>query len=161
MEPGRDGPGSAGSGSTGRATGRGPSSAASATSSRARPSKADGDALQARVSLRGVWDGLIALNRNAELAPLLARRQGSEELSRRLFCSGVTTLTGRVRGRVSFTQARNTPFQGLAADGAKLALWELIRAGYRVVAFIHDEILIELPEDGRPRRRGASGSRPS
>jgi DNA polymerase I-like protein with 3'-5' exonuclease and polymerase domains len=56
-------------------------------------------------------------------------------------------LTGRVRGRVGFTQARNTPFQGLAADGAKLALWELIRTGYRVVAFIHDEVVIELPED--------------
>ena len=60
----------------------------------------------------------------------------------------MTTLTGRVRGRVGFTQARNTPFQGLAADGAKLALWALIRAGYRVVAFIHDEIIVELPEEG-------------
>ena len=41
---------------------------------------------------------------------------------------------------------RNTPFQGLACDGAKLALWELLKAGYRVVGFIHDEVLIELPE---------------
>jgi DNA polymerase I-like protein with 3'-5' exonuclease and polymerase domains len=37
-------------------------------------------------------------------------------------------------------------FQGLAADGAKLALWKLWRAGYRLVNFIHDEILVELPE---------------
>jgi hypothetical protein len=97
--------------------------------------------------IKGVWDGLNALNRNAELAPRLALRTGSEELCRRLFQGGVTTLTGRVRGRVGFTQARNTPFQGLAADGAKLALWSLIRAGYRVAAFIHDEFLIELPEE--------------
>jgi DNA polymerase I-like protein with 3'-5' exonuclease and polymerase domains len=47
---------------------------------------------------------------------------------------------------VGFTQARNTPFQGLAADGAKLGLWALVKAGYRVVAFIHDEFVIELPE---------------
>ena len=40
--------------------------------------------------------------------------------------------------------ARNTPFQGLAADGAKLAMWELLKAGYRIVGFVHDEFLIEL-----------------
>ena len=40
---------------------------------------------------------------------------------------------------------RNTPFQGLAADGAKLALWGLYRAGFRAVAFVHDKGLIELP----------------
>ena len=59
----------------------------------------------------------------------------------------VSTLTGRVRSGVSFTMARNTPFSGLAADGAKLALWDLLRAGYRVVAFVHDEFIIELPAD--------------
>jgi hypothetical protein len=65
-----------------------------------------------------------------------------------LFSSGVVTLTGRARGRVSFSQARNTPFQALAADGAKLALWRLVSEGFRVVGFIHDEILVELPDEG-------------
>jgi hypothetical protein len=37
--------------------------------------------------------------------------------------------------------------QGLAADGAKLAMYRLGREGYRVVNFIHDEFLIELPDD--------------
>ena len=81
------------------------------------------------------------------MRPLLTRRRGSEALFRRLFHSAATTPTGRVRGRVRYAQARNTPFQGLAADGAKLALWNLIHADYRVVAFIHDEVVIELPED--------------
>ena len=54
-------------------------------------------------------------------------------------------LAGRLRGRVSFTASRNTPFQALAGDGAKLALWSLLRSGYRIVAFIHDEVVIELP----------------
>jgi DNA polymerase I-like protein with 3'-5' exonuclease and polymerase domains len=35
----------------------------------------------------------------------------------------------------------------LAADGAKLALWKLWRAGYRIVNFIHDEVLVEVPAD--------------
>ena len=52
-----------------------------------------------------------------------------------------------VLGSVGFSQARNTPFQGLAADGAKLALWELLKQGFRCVAFIHDEVVIELPID--------------
>ena len=54
------------------------------------------------------------------------------------------TTTGRLRGAVPFTAARNTPFQGLASDGCKLAMWELTKAGYAVVAFIHDEFVIEL-----------------
>jgi DNA polymerase I-like protein with 3'-5' exonuclease and polymerase domains len=64
-----------------------------------------------------------------------------------LFFSPVVTITGRLRGRVGFSQSRNTPFQGIAADGAKIALWNLFRSGFRVVAFIHDEFLIELPVD--------------
>src|SRR5262249_2720555 len=43
---------------------------------------------------------------------------------------------------------RNTPFQGLAADGAALALFELVKEGFRVVGFIHDEVLVELPDEG-------------
>lgn len=98
--------------------------------------------------VRRTWVALGRLNRSATLAPLLAQRVGSEELARALFRAGVVTLTGRVRGRVSFSQARNTPFQGLAADGAKLALWRLMREGFRLIGFIHDEILIELPDEG-------------
>ncbi len=57
------------------------------------------------------------------------------------------TLTGRLRANASFCARHNTVFQGLAADGAKLALWRLWRAGYRIVNFVHDEVLIEVPED--------------
>jgi hypothetical protein len=96
----------------------------------------------------GVWDTLNRLCRNQELRPLLGPRQGGEALYHRLFGSGVVTLTGRVRGRVSYSQCRNTPFQGLAADGAKIAMWRLVRAGFRVVGFVHDEVLIELPDEG-------------
>jgi DNA polymerase I-like protein with 3'-5' exonuclease and polymerase domains len=72
----------------------------------------------------------------------------SENLAARVCHAGVTTLSGRIRGRVRYSQARNTPFQGLAADGAALALFELIKEGFRVIGFIHDEILIELPDEG-------------
>jgi DNA polymerase I-like protein with 3'-5' exonuclease and polymerase domains len=59
----------------------------------------------------------------------------------------VFTLTGRLRAKASYCARHNTVFQGLAADGAKLALWLLWRSGYRIVNFIHDEVLIEIPVD--------------
>ena len=58
---------------------------------------------------------------------------------------GVFTLTGRLRANASYTERHNTVFQGLAADGAKLALWRLWRKDYRLVNFIHDEVLVEVP----------------
>jgi len=71
------------------------------------------------------------------------RRAVVQELDR----SGVFTLTGRLRANATYTARHNTIFQGLAADGAKLAVWKLWRAGYRIVNFIHDEVLIEVPVD--------------
>jgi hypothetical protein len=66
--------------------------------------------------------------------------------------------SNRIRGNVGFTDAANGYFQGLAADGAKDALWRTVvecydarkrsvLLGSRVVGFIHDEILGEHPEE--------------
>lgn len=62
---------------------------------------------------------------------------------------------GIVRGGCNFTAGANLPFQGLAARGAKAALFEVSREAYcdtcspmfgtRPVIFIHDEILAEVP----------------
>jgi hypothetical protein len=65
------------------------------------------------------------LNENRKLSNLIKNREAGDQLSRDLFFSPVATMTGRLRGKVGFAQSRNTPFQGLAADGAKLALWGL------------------------------------
>jgi hypothetical protein len=95
-----------------------------------------------------VWASLAGLNKNPELKDALEKRQPSEALAAQVCHAGVATLTGRLRGRVRYSQARNTPFQGLAADGAALALFELVREGFRVVGFVHDEVLVELPDEG-------------
>jgi len=57
----------------------------------------------------------------------------------------VFTLTGRERGNTTYCAEKNTPFQGLAADGAKIALYELDKAGFKTVGFVHDEIITEIP----------------
>jgi DNA polymerase I-like protein with 3'-5' exonuclease and polymerase domains len=57
------------------------------------------------------------------------------------------TITGRVRPNCGFCDACNYPFQTGAADGAKLSMYRVMRKGYKVVNFIHDELIIELPYD--------------
>jgi hypothetical protein len=62
----------------------------------------------------------------------------------------------RVRGGLTFSVGANTPFQGLAADAAKEAMWRVAVHCYvledsalyecRPVAFVHDQILVEAPE---------------
>ena len=32
----------------------------------------------------------------------------------------------------------------MASDGAKLGLWQLYRRGYRIVGFVHDEVVCEI-----------------
>lgn len=71
--------------------------------------------------------------------------------------SVVQFLSERRRGMVSYTEAANGFSQGLAADGAKAALFAIQRACYaepesplygcRLVNFIHDEFLLEAPEE--------------
>lgn len=82
-------------------------------------------------------------------AAAIRNREPSVDLRKqvwRFFDRGpVFTITGRLRANATFTARHNAIFQGLAADGAKLAMWTLWRAGYRIVNFIHDEFLIEVP----------------
>lgn len=62
-------------------------------------------------------------------------------------------FTGRFRGNTRYAAICNGRFQGLGADAAKEALWRVTEACYtdrtsvlfgaRVVAFVHDEIILE------------------
>jgi DNA polymerase I-like protein with 3'-5' exonuclease and polymerase domains len=110
------------------------------------PYRADGTPYR-QTTVDRMWLELHSLCRNPDLLDhITSRNTAAGSPLRYLFESSVSTATGRIRGGVRFTQSKNTPFQGLAADGCKLALWNLTKAGYRVIAFIHDEFVIELPE---------------
>jgi hypothetical protein len=98
-----------------------------------------------------VWDGLYRLMKtvpdlDAEIAEVIAQEQGDKMLHERLYYQTAAILTGRLRAGVGYTDGKNTPFQSLPADGGKLALWNLLYAGFDVYGFIHDEILVQLPE---------------
>lgn len=94
-----------------------------------------------------VWNTLQVLNTNSSLSLDLYSRNAGYELAKGLKQRAVWTETGRLRSGCKFTAARNTPFQALAADGAKLALYRLVREGWHVTAFIHDEIIVEVSQD--------------
>lgn len=62
--------------------------------------------------------------------------------------------SARIRGKARYTAACNSYFQGLAADGAKEALFQLAKECYvpsgllygsRCVVFVHDEVIMEHP----------------
>jgi DNA polymerase I-like protein with 3'-5' exonuclease and polymerase domains len=79
----------------------------------------------------------------------IKKRKGSPELFNSFMRQFNVVLlpSGRVRGNCTFTQKSNTPFQGLASDGAKEAMWLLTKAGFKIINFIHDEFIIEMNID--------------
>ena len=68
----------------------------------------------------------------------------------------VQFISERKRANCYFTAASNSYFQGLAADAAKAAGWQLAKECYvvpesplfgsRIVGFFHDEYMLEVPE---------------
>lgn len=70
-------------------------------------------------------------------------------------------VSGRIRGMCGFCDGANTTFQGLAADGAKLALYLTAMEAYNDPTsplygcvggcFIHDEIILEAPISKAPQ----------
>ena len=74
------------------------------------------------------------------------------------YATFVHFLSDRVRAGLSYTELANTPSQGLGADATKEAGYELARACYvpgvnsilygcRVANYIHDQFLVEVPDD--------------
>lgn len=113
------------------------------------PIKANGEPYK-RHWVQTCWNLLGVLVRNApgatpEHTQALLKREGSYETHDLFLAEPAVTPTGRLRGGVRFTQRLNAPFQGLAADGAKRALWRALQAGLPVAAFVHDELIFEFP----------------
>jgi len=99
-----------------------------------------------------IWSGLAtAYGRSGRKDPEIERhlRDGIScpAAARAFFPTRAVALTGRVWSEVNPRQAHNAQFQGLAADGAKLALYRLVREGYKPVLFIHDEVVFEVRDD--------------
>lgn len=125
-----------------------------------------------RISLRDSWQYISAWKRAWPEVPHHYLKYSSDMVNvdpDRRFTA--RTITGREKANCIYTEGSNYPFQGLAADGAKAALWGIWREcmlgwywsthpgmGYgsvyadsplnesRLVNFVHDEIVAEHPE---------------
>jgi hypothetical protein len=106
-----------------------------------------------------LWDKAqqLPLELDLQLAVRLQQRQADRQLweavrdwaGRR----SVFTITGRLRADATFCSSRNCLFQGPTADGAIFGLWSVWRAGYRIVDFVHDQVVVESPADDRVEDR--------
>jgi DNA polymerase I-like protein with 3'-5' exonuclease and polymerase domains len=105
-----------------------------------KPVKRNGDSYSANY-INSVWSGLLELNTNTTLAEPLAKRAAGDELFRSLFWTKTHTLTGRIRGRVSFTQNANC----LDAKTEALTKRGWI-PGFQLT--MDDEILTKNPDTG-------------
>jgi DNA polymerase I-like protein with 3'-5' exonuclease and polymerase domains len=125
--------------------------------------KADGTDYNPRF-FSDCWDFLKSVGRRAPKGgPLseatrerLLAGKGDMPTARELTSLFAVTLTGRVRSRVRYTASKNTCFQGLAADGIKLAAFRLVLEGYKVCGLIHDELVVEVEDRGEAANEAAS-----
>lgn len=107
------------------------------------------------------WDEawLVAEHRMAgitmppRVAAMILEHRGHPDVARWLIGRSVTVDRGRIRYPVSYTESKNTRFQGLAANLTKDALARaVLDHGVAVHLFVHDSLLIstaeaEWPED--------------
>lgn len=108
------------------------------------------------------WEEADRLRRSLPKAmqKRLAKREGSPGLEMWLVGRSVSVPSGRTRYPVTYTEQRNTRFQGLAADVCKDALAALVLdcAGLCTVhAFVHDSVLISLPVGAEKRVADVAG----
>jgi hypothetical protein len=112
-----------------------------------------------------LWEAAQALGEHLKVGPrtqLLNREPGYQlwaAVRDRAGRRPVFTVTGRLRANATFCSSRNCVFQGPAADGALLGLWLVWRAGYRIVDFVHDQVVVESPADENVQARAADVSR--
>jgi DNA polymerase I-like protein with 3'-5' exonuclease and polymerase domains len=107
------------------------------------------------------WDKAQELASRLKLKPDVLRKLQGRQPDRLLADEvrswagrrAVFTVTGRLRAQTTFCSSRNTLFQGAAADGAILALWKVWRAGYKLVDFVHDQLVVESPADDKVHAR--------
>lgn len=123
------------------------------------PVKADGTRYNEKY-ISKLWNFARKLALESPCGMLLRERfvdgyQPADDLADFFFLEAALTTVGNVRTGVTYTEKSNGPFQGQAAGGAKLALWNLWRAGFASCAFVHDEVVVEIDEKGKEEQAAA------
>jgi DNA polymerase I-like protein with 3'-5' exonuclease and polymerase domains len=88
----------------------------------------------------------VALKQQMEKTGKFTRKEIYETIRGMTYYLGMTT-TGLTQRGLDYCSACNFPFQSLAAQGLKEALWLLYLDGFQICNEIHDEVLIYHKED--------------
>lgn len=109
-----------------------------------------GDATLTDPELDQFWEymgNLLVKAKRHDLLPYVEERQLGRCI-KNLFLYRGCTLTGLIRANANYSQCSNLPMQSVCASAAKEVLYELMRQGYTVKLYLHDEFLIQVPERG-------------
>jgi hypothetical protein len=109
-----------------------------------------GDAELTEPELDGFWNLIESLAKRAnrdDLVALARKRELVREI-KNLFLYRGCTLTGLIRANANYSQAANLPMQSGCASAAKEVLYALMRKGYCVKIYLHDEFVIQVKENG-------------
>ena len=99
-------------------------------------------ALRAATLDPGVRELVLSMELPEALQEEAAAGHGSARLEAWVAQRECRTLTGRVRAPVGYSEYLNGQFQGLAADGTKLALLTAWERGVPLRAFVHDSFCV-------------------
>jgi hypothetical protein len=103
-----------------------------------------------------LWATLEHGNNNPTLKPLFDKKEFGPALYRALSGRDVLVQSGRVRGRLPFSDARQVEYLDLADDAMKAVLYDLVAAGFRLVGFAGFEIVLEVEESDAKGRAGSA-----
>lgn len=87
------------------------------------------------------------------IRPDLVEWDLGEKLGREIFSETIVLPNGFTRAKCSYTEARNVQFQGLAASGMKISLFNLLKERYKVNMVIHDQVLVSIPDDKNKKEK--------
>jgi hypothetical protein len=92
-----------------------------------------------------LWQILNNFQNIPSLCPFLKQPGFNFRLYELLFSRNVTTLSGRVRGRMLYSGIRSAAYLDLADDAVKCAAYGLAAAGFKLMAVAEMNIVLEVP----------------
>lgn len=98
-----------------------------------------------RIKLKSIWAFFRTLSKRSPLEASKKLNKPTDLELHPAFWEYSDTLSSRCKRVFGGAERVSVEASSLAADGAKRCLWACLRNGWRVVLFVHDEFVIEVP----------------
>jgi DNA polymerase family A len=97
------------------------------------------------IKLKSIWAFFRTLSKRSPLEESKKLNKPTDIELHPAFWEHSDTLSSRCKRVFGGPERVSVEASSLAADGAKRCLWACLRNGWRVVLFVHDEFVIEVP----------------